>query len=152
MTNVRSIDGRDTQGRFTPGNPGKPRGARRRISRQAEALFQDECAEVARAVLTAAKNGDMSAARLVLERVAPARKGAAVEIGLPPVHGAGDVPRALAALLAAVSEGRVSPEEAASVASLIEIQRRAIELADIETRLTVLEGGKPNLFAQDGDQ
>ena len=137
-----SSDDRDQSGRFAPGNPGKPRGARRRISRQAEALFKDECAEVARAVVDAAKNGDMSAARLVLERVAPPRKGAAVEMALPPVDRAEDVPRALAALLAAVSEGRVSPDEAASVAKLIETQRRAIELASLDARLTILETGQ----------
>jgi hypothetical protein len=98
-TGSEDHDGRDRFGRFSPGNPGKPRGARRRISRQAEALFKDECAEVARVVVDAAKNGDMTAARLVLERVAPPRKGSAVEIGFPPIDCAQDVPRALSALL-----------------------------------------------------
>ena len=56
-----------TRGRpFGPGNPGKPKGARHKVTMLAEKLMADDAESVVRAVLTAATEGDMVAARLVL--------------------------------------------------------------------------------------
>src|SRR5260370_80064 len=61
------------------GNPaGRPRGARNRATVLAEKLMQDDIEDVVRAVVDAAKERDMTAAKLVLERVAPRPKGRAV--------------------------------------------------------------------------
>ena len=58
------------------GNPrGKPRGTRHRVTLLAEKLMADDTEAVMRAVIDAAKGGDMTAARLILDRIAPARKG-----------------------------------------------------------------------------
>ena len=47
--------------------------------------------------------------------------------------------QAQAAVIAAMARGEISPEEAASIASVLEQQRRAIETDDHEKRLQELE-------------
>jgi hypothetical protein len=101
--------------------------------------MQDDAEDVVRAVLSAAKGGDMAAARLVLDRILPARRGRPVVFALPTVQGAADLPKALAAVVAAVAAGNLTPEEGQAVAAVLEVQRRGIELADHERRLEELE-------------
>jgi hypothetical protein len=126
------------------GNPsGKPKGARHRATVFAEKLMEDETGDVVRAVINAAKGGDMVAARLVLERIAPPRKGRTVRFELPPIEKASDVLTGLSALIQAVSIENLTPDEATTVASLIELKRRAIETLEIERRLVALEAA-PN--------
>ena len=122
------------------GNPnGKPKGSRHAITLLAEKLLEDEAGLIVRAVIEAAKDGDMGAAKLVLERIAPPRKGRTVTFNLPPIQCLGDVLLALSAVLQAVADGDLTPDEAATAAGLLEIQRRVIETADLEQRLITLE-------------
>ena len=130
-------------GRFRPGqsgNPtGKPKGARHRITVMAEKLMEGSAESVVQSVLSAAEQGDMIAARLVLERIAPVRKGRPVSLPLPAVNTAGDVLAALSTTIKAMGEGRLTPDEAATVVGVLEVKRRAIETAELEKRIIDLE-------------
>lgn len=99
--------------------------------------------EAAEAVLEkaveAAKGGDQRAAELILSRVWPARKGRPVALELPAIGAAADLPAALAAVVAAVAAGSLTTEEGAAVATILEMQRKAIETAELERRITALE-------------
>ena len=53
---------------------------------------------------------------------------------------AGDIPRALAAVVQAVSNGAISADEGAALSALIAGARQAFELAEIDLRLKALEG------------
>lgn len=140
MTDDPRKPGEKPRGRpFEPGNPGKPRGARSRATMLAEKLMQDDAEAVVNAVINAAKGGDMVAARLVLERLVPVRKGRPVEIALPPVETPADILTALSAVVASMAAGDITPEEAVTVAAVLEGQRKAIETTNIEARLSALE-------------
>ncbi len=129
--------------RGVSGNPrGKPRGTRHRVTLMAESMMQDDAADVVRAVLTAAKAGDMVAARLVLDRIVPPRRGRPVAFALPTVQTAADLPAALGAVVAAMASGVLSPEEAEAVAAVLETQRHAIETADLAQRLSAVEAAQ----------
>jgi hypothetical protein len=91
------------------------------------------------AVLAAAKSGDMTAARLILERVSPVRRGCPVYLDLPAVKTAADVSAARAALTMAMAAGDVTPDEASPVASVFEMRRKALETEEFELRLQALE-------------
>ena len=81
------------------GNPnGKPKGTRHRITVLAEKLMQDDAKDIVSAVLEAAKGGDMTAARLILERIFPVRKGRPIYLDLPAVRTAADIAAAMTAL------------------------------------------------------
>jgi hypothetical protein len=58
-----------------------------------------------RAVVTAAKNGDMTAARIIIERLLPPKKDRPVSFALPDIASADDATTAMGALLAAVAAG-----------------------------------------------
>lgn len=131
-------------GRWQPGqsgNPaGKPKGARNKASLIAEKMMADDAGEVVSAVLTAAKGGDMAAARIVLDRLYPARRDNPVSFELPAIETAEDASRAMGAILTAVAAGDVTPGEAEAVGKLIETHLKALEATAFEARLSALEG------------
>ncbi len=135
--------GRTQGGRFkkgVSGNPaGMPGGTRHRATMMVEKLMQDDAANIVNAILDAARNGDMAAARIVIDRLAPVRKGAPVMFALPPLETAADVARAIGAVTEEMAAGALTPDEASAVAGVLELKRRAIETTDIEARLAKVE-------------
>jgi hypothetical protein len=127
-------------GRFEPGNPGKPKGARHKTTLLAEKLMQADAEAIVKAVLDSAKGGDMTAARIILDRIAPARRDNPVSFELPKVESAADAVAAQSAILSAVANGEITPGEAAEVSKLIDSFVRTIELTEIDERLKRLEG------------
>lgn len=132
--------GRDEAGRFKPGNPGRPKGSRHKTTLAMLALMEGEAEAITRSCIDAAKAGDMTAARMVLERLLPPAKERPISVSFPEVQTAEGVAEAQAAILRAVAAGEVLPAEAATLASIVESRRRAIETAELEARITALEG------------
>jgi hypothetical protein len=140
MTDNQLNNAASTRGRpFGPGNPGRRPGSRNKRAVLVEKLMADDAKAIAEAVIKAAKAGDMVAARLVLERIAPARKGRPVVLPMPPIRNAADIVDAFAALFDAMAAGDVTPDEASTIAGTLEARRKAIETQDIEARLQALE-------------
>jgi hypothetical protein len=140
MTENSRNAAKKTRGRpFERGNAGKPKGARRRTTVLAEQLMEGEAEEVVQAVLQKAKDGDMVAARIVLDRVAPPRRDRPIEVKLPKIESAADAARALSAILSALGEGLLTPSEAGEVAKLIQSYAATLEVRDLEARIVALE-------------
>ena len=131
--------GRNPDGTFAPGNPGRPRGARHQVTRAVEELLEGEAEVLTRKAVEVALAGDMTALRLCLERIAPARKDSPVSFDLPAMQNAQDAAQAAQAVLEAVAVGELTPLEAASVMGLIEAYRKTLETSELEQRLTELE-------------
>lgn len=135
--------GRRPDGKFAPGHSGNPRGmpsgSRHKTTMAVEALLQGEAKKLTRIVIDRATAGDMQALRIVMDRIAPPPKDRAVSFVLPPVAEAKDHPTAIAALLAGVASGGITPAEAQAVAGLLEQHRRSIELVELEGRIAALE-------------
>ena len=76
--------------RFKPGQSGNPKGktlgTRHRVTVLAEQLLADDVESVVAKVVKAAKAGNMTAARLILDRILPPRRGRTVAIPLPDVR------------------------------------------------------------------
>jgi hypothetical protein len=135
------ISGRNTDGTFGPGNPGKPRGARHKATTAAMALLDGQAEALTQKAIETALAGDTGALRLCLDRIAPPRKDAPVSFTLPPMATAKDAATAAGAILGAVALGDVTPLEAAQVMGLIETYRRTLETCDLEARVAALESG-----------
>ncbi|WP_306114189.1 MULTISPECIES: DUF5681 domain-containing protein [unclassified Roseovarius] len=135
-------NGRNTDGTFTTGNPGKPKGARHVTTRAIEELLQGEAEGLTRKAVDMALEGDTTALRLCLERIAPPRKDTPVKFDLPSMQSASEAAEAAQAVLRAVSGGELSPLEAASVMGLVESYRRTLETSDHEARIEALEARK----------
>jgi hypothetical protein len=131
----------DAKGKFAPGNPGRPKGARHKATRAALALLEGEAEALSRKAIETALEGDTTALRLCLERIAPPRKDAPVTFNLPPMQSAADAAKAAASVLEAVATGDLTPTEGAHIMALVETYRRTLETSELETRLTALEAG-----------
>ena len=104
-----------------------------------EGLIEGQGEAVVQALLVAAKGGDVSAARALLDRLVPPRKERAVTVVLPDLRTAKDARDALAVVAAAVAEGEMLPSEGETLVKLLEAYARAAAAAELEERLTALE-------------
>lgn len=136
-------NGRNTDGTFSPGNPGRPRGARNMATQAAQCLLDGQAEALTQKAIETALAGDTVALRLCLDRIAPARKDAAVTFTLPPMASAQDAAKAAAAVISAVALGDLTPIEGAQIMGLIETYRRNLETCELEARVVALETGAP---------
>lgn len=134
---------RDARGRFVggrSGNPaGRPPGSRNRATLAAEAMLDGEAAALTRKALDLALDGDAAALKLCIDRIVAPRRERALSFRMPPIGGAGDLARAMAALVGAASRGEITPGEAAQLAQVVETYIRAVEATDLERRLRIVE-------------
>ena len=140
--NGSKTDERNPDGTFASGNPGRPRGARHKITQAIEAMLEGQHEALTQAAIDKALEGDVTALRLCLDRIAPARKDAPVSFALPEIETAQDAAKAARAILKAIAEGDVTPLEAATVMAVVEQFRRTLETTEIERRIAALEAEK----------
>lgn len=125
------------------GNPrGKPRGARNHATRTLLKLIEGGAEEITKAVLTAAKGGDMTAARFILDRIVPAAKERPVSLKLPDMTKAEGIAKAQAAILQAVADGELTPGEGSVIAGIVEASRKALETQELIQRVAELEANR----------
>ena len=75
-------NGRNTAGKFTSGNTGRPKGARNKKTLAIESLLEGQAEALTQKAISKASDGDGLALRLCIERVAPAAKGKPVSFPL----------------------------------------------------------------------
>ena len=140
--NGSNTDERKPDGTFAAGNPGRPKGARHKATQAIEAMLEGQQQALTQAAINKALEGDVTALRLCLDRIAPARKDAPVSFDLPDIETAADAANAARAILKAVADGDVTPMEAATVMAVVEQFRRTLETTELERRLAALEAQK----------
>ena len=122
------------------GNPaGKPKGTRNKATMLALSILEAEVEQVARAVVDAALAGDMTACRVVLERLVPPMKERPVSLELPDTSTAEGVAAAQDAILQAVAAGDLLPGEGTILTGILEGRRRTLETQELEQRIAKLE-------------
>src|SRR5580700_3915902 len=92
--------------RFQPGQSGNPGGkrpgTRHRATVLAEQLLDGEADAMVRKVIEKAKQGDMIALRLCLDRILPPRRDRPVRFTIPALNSADDAAKAIGAITTAV--------------------------------------------------
>jgi hypothetical protein len=84
-----------------------------------------------------AKAGDVVMLKFLLDRLLPRERS--IRLELPTMEFADDAVEAHSAIVRAVSDGLISPSEAAALAALMASYARAIDMADVVKRLDALE-------------
>ena len=133
---------RKPDGTFAHGNPGKPKGSRHRATQAVSALLEGQQEALTQKAIDKALEGDVTALRLCLDRIAPPRKDSPVMFDLPRIETSGDAAVAARSILTAVSDGDVTPQEAVSIMAVVEQFRRTLETTEIEARIAALEVGR----------
>ena len=137
-------EGRTPDGRFAPGHTGNPKGrapgSRNKATQAALALMEGQLEQITQTLVVAALGGDLTAIRLILERlVPPCKEKALPPISLPPVPDAQSLPKLTAAILGAVADGCITPGEGQALAALASTHAKNLELAELEQRIAALE-------------
>jgi hypothetical protein len=135
------------RGGFKPGQSGNPMGRPKKTAANiglkslsaTEKLLSKNAKGVAETVVRLAKEGDMGAARLVLDRVSPPRKGRLTTFPMAPIKTQADVADALQGLLEATAAGFLTPTESTELAAVVEKLGNALESSELESRILKLE-------------
>jgi hypothetical protein len=128
--------------RFGKGNPGRPKGSRNKASLLAEKILSKDIKKIAEVVTKAAKGGDLTAARLCIERLVPPAKGRLVSFPMPEIKTIDDIAGALQALWGAVSMGAISIDEMLTLTAVLEKHGTIIHASELERRVIALEAAK----------
>ena len=135
MSNTEPAEnaGRKQRGRpFAPGasgNPaGKPKGCRNRAGVLLDAISDGDLAAIITMLVTQAKAGDMTATKILLDRLVPAPRARAVALKLPSLADGKhrSKAKALSAVLDAMARGDIDPSEAEVIAGLVETTAEAV--------------------------
>lgn len=88
-----------------------------------------------------AKEGDVVALRLCVDRLLPVRaaRDRAVELVLPAAQSAADLVAAAAVVIERAAAGGITLSEAKEFMALLEVQRKVIETSDLCVRIEALE-------------
>ncbi len=129
-------------GRWKPGESGNPRGRPAGSGQVAQirAAIAGHVPELIQALVTKALDGDVGAARLLLERtVAPLR---AVEPAQALTLPDGSLTEQGRAVLRAVAAGQLAPSQGASLLSALGALARVAELDELTARIEALEAAQ----------
>ena len=128
--------------RWKPGESGNPKGRApgpTKITQAIQTLFEGEGDAIGRKAVELALAGDTVALRLVLDRIAPPRRGSRIELPLGDLEGAQGLQAATNVIVSAMGAGIVSAEEAESMSRVIDAAGAAMERREIFERLSALE-------------
>jgi hypothetical protein len=140
-------DGRRSDGKFLPGHavksPGNPHAIKIATYTAAlkHAVSEEELREVFITLKKLALRGDIDAIRELLNRTLGKARVAdsLANVELPELTSTRDTVKASNAILAAVRTGKLGTDDAAKLASLVELARRSIETHELADRLAKLE-------------
>lgn len=123
----------------TSGNPsGRPKGS---IDKRAllRLMLEPHAIELIATLVNQAREGNMQAMKLIIERIIPPARENPVELQLPALTDAEACSLAQAKIVTAVTNGQLMCSEANAISSLVENRRKALETYDLANRLSALE-------------
>ena len=118
---------------FQKGNGGRKPGSRNRATMVAQTLIESQLPELERKGYELAMGGNVQMLKFFLGPFLP--KDRLVRIGLPEMVRADDAVDALGAIINAVAAGKITPNEAAALASVVSAYVKAINVHELEARL-----------------
>jgi hypothetical protein len=99
-------------------------------------LIDPDLPEILKAVVDAAKAGDMAAANIIVNRLIPTIKPSSEDMS---IRTTGSLTQRGEAFISAMSTGKLSPEQATLAMGALATQARLIEQQDVVARLDQLE-------------
>lgn len=129
---------RTLRGQFRPGHSGNPAGRPRSESAALQQRLTERAEDVVQAVIDAALSGDMTAAKMILDRVVPPLRPHSESVHIPLVSSANPADVAGSILGAAVA-GSITPDAAVQLLSAAASLSRIIETEELKARLEALE-------------
>lgn len=123
---------------FKPGESGNPSGRPKGSTNFAALRKQIKTGEILKIVEDAARRGDLTACKLLLERSLPALRPVDTPVTLPMDGSLAEIGRAI---LEAVAQGKITPSEGSTLMGGLSQLGRVIEVAELSRRIETLERG-----------
>lgn len=115
----------DGNGRHAPNNGnGRPKGARNLKHKTLERVARSQSVPIVQKLCQQALEGDVLAARVILDRIWPRPKSAPIAVDLAPTRTPAELRAAMHNLLADVASGRIAPDDGQA---LVAIMRDVLE-------------------------
>ena len=132
-------NGRNTDGTFSSGNAGRPKGTRNLKTVAIESLLEGQAKALTQTAISKALEGDSVALRLCMDRIMPAPKDKRVKVQLPSISSPRDLLEAASDVMISVQSGELTPLEGEKVMALLERCQKLFVSVDLEERIEALE-------------
>jgi hypothetical protein len=109
-------------------------GTRWRSTELVEGIMREGGESVARAIVVAARGGDMTAAKVVIDRLAPAPRGRFLQINVPKIEMPADALPLMAGVLDTMAKGELTPHEASDLSSVVQTYLKVLEMVGLELK------------------
>lgn len=140
-SNGELTDSNQTDTRFKAGNTfgkGRPVGSKNKGQLALEAIGQEHAEAILQKLIQQALKGDTNAAKFVLERCWPLRKGARIPFNFPPVNTVHDLNIAFSSVLEEINQGSISIEEGDLLTKILNHKRDVIMMRDLKIKIDSL--------------
>ena len=139
MTDKQALTER-TNGRFTKGHSGNPSGRPPMLAPELRQRLHEATPEIIEKVVQKALEGDLAAAKIILDRTAPIPKQSSAQLSIPNLS---DSSSGLAdkagAVLASIASGDCPADVGATLIQSIAACAKILEIDELERRITALE-------------
>ena len=132
-------NGQNTDGTFSKGNTGRPKGTRNLKTVAIESLLEGQAEALTQTAISKALEGDSIALRLCMDRIMPAPKDKRIKVQLPPISSLRDLLKAASNVMISVQTGELTPLEGDRVMALLERCQKLFVSVDLVERIEALE-------------
>ncbi len=137
QSNSRTVDGRFAQG--NPGGPGRPRKVVKAAGDALDVRAAEAAGDLFEVALELAKERNVAALKMVLDRVWPANRSRPLEIGAPEIKHPRDLLTAMAGITNATFAGDATAQEGWAAAKVINSHLQAIMDIDLAAQFAALQ-------------
>jgi hypothetical protein len=131
-----AVNNGTSTGRFTAGNPGRPKGARNKLARPAITQLAEAGPQLIAKAISQALSGDAMLLRCFLDRIDPAPRGRFIRFPVP-LPTSADL--AFEVILTATGNGLLTTAEARDISELLQARQGATEISDLQMRMAAME-------------
>jgi hypothetical protein len=133
---------------FRPGRSGNPQGARlgsrHRTSVLLDKMMQHDAKDIGKVAIERAKGGDMTAIKILLDRLSPVPRGRFLRFQAPKIENPADLAAFTASVLQALANGELTAAEASDITSVVAVFLQALQTAGLRVDVSELK----RLFAE----
>ena len=134
---------------FQPGNPGRPRGSRNKVTVALERLLDGQAEALMQRMVSLALEGDIVALKYCLDKIIPPKRSLSVKLDIPAVKTHKDALKASTVVIDLLAAGEISQSDAEGFLGSLCSHLKIISAAKLDERVQRLEENSGRKGARD---